>query len=180
MALDALKWTEHSEFTHQPKHDLESLFYVLITLCTYVDGPGLLRSPIPEADSELSVCLNEWWAEYRPHTLARNKTVLLDCLDEYILQRIRPSYWDDFHQVLKDLRAVLWPEQRTIFMQENVATHQAFLDVLVKAREMYREKEGGEGYPYAPITEKQAGLSGVHKRKEYSGDVSRNATKRRK
>ena len=177
MALDALKWTEQSEFTHQPKHDLESLFYVLITLCTYVDGPGLLRSPIPEAD-ELSVCLNEWWAEYRPHTLARNKTGLLECFDRFILQRI-PSYWDDFHQVLKDLRAVLWPEQCIISKQENVATHQAFLDVLIKAREMYREKEGEEGYPYAPITERQAGPSGLHKRKEYSGNVSTDAKRRK-
>lgn len=85
MALDALKWKVPSDFKHQPKHGLESLFYMLITLCTYVNRPGWLHSPIPAAD-DLSVCLNEWWATYNHHILACLKGAQLSFFDEYVLQ----------------------------------------------------------------------------------------------
>ncbi|KJA22968.1 hypothetical protein HYPSUDRAFT_201776 [Hypholoma sublateritium FD-334 SS-4] len=177
MAVEALAWKKPSDFRHQPKHDLESLFYVLLNLCTYVDGVGCLRSPIPKAE-ELSVCLNEWWAVDDYHTLARRKASILMSPDTFILGRM-PAYWDDFHQVLKDLYAVIWTDSITFIRdQQNTATHEAFLEVLIKAREMYREKEGEEGYTYASITERQAGPSGLRKRKEHSGHVSRDAKRR--
>lgn len=56
MALDALKWEKPNEFSHQPRYDLESLFRVLLAVCTYTAGPGSLRAPIPQ---ERSICLNE-------------------------------------------------------------------------------------------------------------------------
>lgn len=180
MAVEALEWTQRSEFSHQPKHDLESLFYVLLAICTYVDGVGRLRSPIPEIH-EPSVCLNEWWAIGDYHILARDKLGLLSSFDNFILKRLPSSgYWDDFHQVLKDLRAVIWTDtERNLFDQKNTATHEAFLEVLIKARETYREKEGEEGYSFAPVTERQAGPSGLRKRKEHGGDVSRDAKRRK-
>lgn len=178
MALDALKWKTPTEFKHQPKHDLESLFYVLITLCTYVNGPGCLRPSTPVAN-EPSLCLNEWWATYDHHFLARQKGVLLSTFDDYILGRL-PSYWDDFHQVLQDLHAVLWPIKNcAVLNQPNAATHEAFLQVLIRAREMYCEK-AEEAYSFAPITEKQAGQSALQKRKESGGDGSEDAKRRKK
>ena len=80
MALDALIWNSLSEFKHQARHDLESLFYVIIALCTYVDKPGSLRSPLPVA-GELSICLNAWWATFDYHDLARNKSAVLSSFD---------------------------------------------------------------------------------------------------
>ncbi|KAF9471666.1 hypothetical protein BDN70DRAFT_775931, partial [Pholiota conissans] len=94
MALDALKWKIPTEFKHLPKHDLESLFYVIITLCTYVNGPGCLRPSTPVAN-EPSLCLNEWWATYDHHSLARQKGVMLSTFKDYILERL-PPYWNDF------------------------------------------------------------------------------------
>lgn len=176
MALDALKWDVASDFTHQPKHDLESLFYVLITLCTYTNGPGCLRSSIPGVN-ELSVCLNEWFTTHDHHVLARHKGAQLSSFDEYVLRRL-PPYWNDFHQVLTNLHSVLWPKECAVLNQPNAATHEAFLEVLTKAREMYRQQED-EAYTFAPIPEKRAHPSGLQKRKENGGDVGEGAKRRK-
>ncbi|KJA17836.1 hypothetical protein HYPSUDRAFT_110366, partial [Hypholoma sublateritium FD-334 SS-4] len=101
MALESLKWVLPSEFTHEPRHDLESLFYVILTLCTYVNYAGCLRSPIA-LDDELSVCLNEWWATLDGHVLVRNKAQHIALLDDLVLQRL-PPYWEDFHPYLRAL-----------------------------------------------------------------------------
>lgn len=152
MALDSLGWMKPSDFAHQPKHDLESLFYVLLTLCTYTTGPGCLRAHIPEAD-EPSVCLNEWWATHDHHQLARNKGVMLSSLDLFVLSRL-PSYWDDFHPVLKGLHKVLWPAECAVINQPNMATHDAFLKILNKAREEYSQaEETAHPLAFAPITD---------------------------
>ncbi len=63
MALESLDWDIPEDFTHAPKHDLESLFYVILAICTYVNSPGSLRSHTPIED-ERSLCVNEWWATY--------------------------------------------------------------------------------------------------------------------
>lgn len=136
MALDSLRRRKASGFMHAPKHDLESLFYVLLHVCTYTTGPGCLRSHIPE-DQEQSVCLNEWWNTFDRHQLARYKAAQLDAFQDYILDRL-PSYWTDFHPVLHGLYNVLWGEQCSVLRQPNVATHDAFLKVLREARENYR------------------------------------------
>ena len=120
MALESLKESGiASQFKHLPKHDLESLFYVILTLCTYVDEPGCLRSPIPES-MQVSIVLNEWWSISDLHTLARQKGAQLDSFDEYILQRL-PPYWTDFHPFLKKLHAILWPENSSVLKQPNNA-----------------------------------------------------------
>ena len=126
MALELLKCNPSSQFKHLPKHDLKSFFYVLLTICIYVDSPGYLRSPIPEIH-ELSVCLNDWWATYDRHAIARQKGIQLFSFDKYVLQRLLP-YWNDFHPVLKELHAAFW-DSDTAIMQPN--THQKFLNVLV-------------------------------------------------
>jgi hypothetical protein len=176
MALDALRCDVGSDFTHQPKHDLESLFYVLITLCTYTDAPGCLRSSIPGSD-ELSVCLNEWFATSDHHVLARCKGALLSSFHEYVLRRL-PPYWNDFHPVLLALHSVLWPKECAVLNQPNAATHDAFLEVLTKARETYRERQE-EACAFAPMPEMRARQTGLQKRKEHNGDVGEGAKRRK-
>ncbi len=107
MALESLDWDIPEDFTHAPKHDLESLFYVILAICTYVNSPGSLRSHTPIED-ERSLCVNEWWATYDCHLLVRNKAQHITSMDRYILQRL-PPYWKDFHEVLLELRGAIWP-----------------------------------------------------------------------
>ena len=170
MALDSLKWKLPSEFKHQPKHDLESLFYVIISLCTYVEKPGHLRSPIPLA-TDPTLCMDEWWAVGNHRDLARTKSIALNNFRSCTLACL-PSYWDDFHPVLEKLRAVIWPDSYSVFEQQNQATHQAFWDVLDNARKIYKEK-GEDLHVYAPL--KQLGNS-----KRKTGTTISEETKRRK
>ncbi|KJA13306.1 hypothetical protein HYPSUDRAFT_113970, partial [Hypholoma sublateritium FD-334 SS-4] len=102
MAVEALNWKDHEKFDHLPQHDLESLFYVLVTVCTYVDAPGYLRNPVP-LKTDLSIPANEWWATFDRHTLARVKSSQVGDLDDQILSRLSP-YWKDFHPVIRDLQ----------------------------------------------------------------------------
>lgn len=148
MALDSLKWKNPSEFTHQPKHDLESLFYVIITLCTYVEMPSHLRSPIPMADDP-TICLNQWWAEGDHRELARVKGIALSSFKNCTLACL-PSYWDDFHPVLEELHAAIWAEKSFVVDQPNRATHKEFLRILNKAIEYYKA-QAEEPYIYAPV-----------------------------
>lgn len=169
MALESLKWKFPSEFTHEPRHDLESLFYVILTICTYVNSPGCLRSPIPIGD-EQSLCVNEWWATLDGRLLVRNKAQHITSLDEFVLPCL-PSYWTDFHQVLRDLREVIWPGKDTNVMHaKNAATHDGFLAVLTKARDKYRES-GEVPAAFAPVSDRQISYHTAQKRKGKDSDA---------
>ena len=155
MALESLQWEDTADFTHEPRHDLESLFYVILTICTYVDSPGCLRSAIPVED-ERSLCLNEWWATLDGNLLARNKASHMTSLEHCVLQRL-PPYWDDFHKYLIELRDAIWPGNSYVLDVKNSATHDKFLSILTEARDMYRDC-GEVPCPYAPISDRQASL----------------------
>lgn len=176
MALEALEW-QVNNFEHQPKHDLESLFYVILTICTYVASPGHLRSPIPAA-TDRSICPNEWWDTGDLTLLARNKAAQVSSLHKFILSRL-PPYWDDFHQVLTDLRNTIWPNQIYVLDDTNVATHDKFLEVLTAARERFRKQEEVP-YPFAVISNKESGSSGSQKRKGKNNDAVGEAKRSRK
>ena len=148
MALESLQWEDPKEFEHQPEHDLESLFYVLISICTYVEVPGLLRGPIP-LEHERSICANEWWSTNDRHVLARLKASQVSNLDREILNRFSP-YWNNFHPVIQGLQKAIWKKECIVSNQKNVATHDAFLDILQKARDAYHD-QGEVACPFAPI-----------------------------
>lgn len=129
MALEALAWKNPTHFSHQPKHDLESLFYDLLTICTYVEEPGHLRSPIP-VDGDESICMNDWWTTYDRHLLARWKASQIS----HLLSRF-PPYWNDLHQAIRELYQAIWEKDGIAIDQRNVATPDAFLNILTKARD---------------------------------------------
>ena len=171
MALESLQWEDPKEFEHQPEHDLESLFYVLISICTYVEVPGLLRGPIP-LEHERSICANEWWSTNDRHVLARLKASQVSNLDREILNRFSP-YWNNFHPVIQGLQKAIWKKECIVSNQKNVATHNAFLDILQKARDAYRD-QGEVACPFAPIpaTNQDNDVNSVsQKRKNKSLDI---------
>lgn len=162
MALEALQWEKPEEFEHRPEHDLESLFYVLVTICSYVEAPGCLCGPVA-LEKEKSICVNEWWSTYDRHVLARLKASQVSNLDKEVLSRFSP-YWKDFCPVIQDLQKAIWKKECIVSNQQNVATHDAFLDILKKARDVYRDQEE-EACVFAPTPEDQDVNSISHKRK---------------
>ena len=169
MALESLDWDTPEEFTHAPRHDLESLFYVILAICTYVNAPGSLRSSTP-IENERSLCVNEWWSTLDCHLLVRNKAQHITSMDKYILQRL-PPYWKDFHQELRDLREAIWPGKDTnVLTAKNEATHDGFLKVLTKAREKFRDN-GEVPAQFAPVTDRQIAYNAAQKRKGKDSDA---------
>lgn len=161
MAIEALLLP--SKFLHEPRHDLESLFYVILAVCSYMTGPGWLRSPIP-MEHELSIPMNEWWDTNDRHLIARAKALAMSAFEECVLNRL-PDYWKDFHDVLFALRNAIWKESSVVLIQPNVATHDAFLKILVEARDRYRHSKE-PATEYAELNSTPAGT----KRKECGED----------
>lgn len=152
MAIESLSSKLPSNFSHDVRHDLESLFYVIIALCTYTTKPGLLRDHIPDA-FESSVCLNEWWNQaHSRRQLARIKASMVSAISLNITSRF-PAYWNDFHCVIEGLQKALWPDGGYVELSTNQATHDKFLDVLTKARDHFsQEPEAASPLEYAHMS----------------------------
>ncbi len=119
-----------------------------------------------------SICANEWWSTNDRHVLARMKASQVSNLDQEILNRFSP-YWNDFHQVIQGLQKAIWKKECIVSNQKNVASHDAFLDILTKARDAYRD-QGEEACPFAPIPVPDPDddvNSGSQKRKNDSADI---------
>jgi hypothetical protein len=78
---------------HTPQHDLESLFYVLLYLCTNLDGPGVIRSPA-ELNKHSTIPLSFWLQAssslhqiglHKAGTLADFETSILKCFSPYFV-----------------------------------------------------------------------------------------------
>ena len=50
--------------THEPIHDLESFFYVLVSICILLDGPYK-----PKCDKDLAHCFNKYFNTFEPSIL---------------------------------------------------------------------------------------------------------------
>ncbi len=130
---------------------------MILAVCTYVDSPGKLRSPVAE-DGDRSLCPNEWWIGNHTHNLAHGKAAHMSSFNKYIFSRL-PPYWDDFHKFLQQLRDAIWPQNIYVLEDVNVASHDKFLEILDAAKEKYRDMQEVP-FEYAFVIEKQGGSSG--------------------
>lgn len=106
MAIEVLR-KNGSQFQHKPKHDLESLFYVLIYICTNLKGPrNMVRTKAEVLKEHSSVPLYDWFdmdASFR--SLGRTKAGQFDTFQESILDKFSPYFADLAPCVMKLFRA---------------------------------------------------------------------------
>jgi hypothetical protein len=57
MAIEALLSFDQT-FVHKPQHDLESILYIILYICTFVRGPGLL---LYESEVPRSLPIRTWF-----------------------------------------------------------------------------------------------------------------------
>jgi len=105
MAIEALLET-NTAFTHKPQHDLESMLYIILYICTFVWGPGL---PLYKLDiPPTSLPLRTWFSNDRIREIGYRKLAHLQCYDLAILPNFTP-YWRDFTPFVKDLIVACFP-----------------------------------------------------------------------
>lgn len=106
MALDVLIG-ESGGIQHEPRFDLESLFYVLIYLCINLKGPENRVRPTEDMAKFTSFPVAEWFrAEGSFRHLGRAKLSQLQTFEVSIVPYISPYFWDlipcirKFHKAL--------------------------------------------------------------------------------
>jgi hypothetical protein len=102
MAIEALLETNQT-FIHKPRHDLESILYIILYICTFIQGPGL-----PLYKLNMFPPLRTWFSDERTSEIAYRKLAHLQCYDIAILPNFTP-YWCDFAPFVKDLIIACFP-----------------------------------------------------------------------
>ncbi|KAF9470602.1 hypothetical protein BDN70DRAFT_821141 [Pholiota conissans] len=153
MAIKALRPTPEQMFRHHAGHDLECLMYTMLTICMYTTGPGELRKP-EKVDNNKDFNFNSWFHTADRQALASLKWLTLSVPNLFIKPFI-PKYWEDFVPFLMELIDATWEKDKNYLENPNIATHQAYRDILKRALAKYTEEEDDKLLaPYAAIPPK--------------------------
>jgi hypothetical protein len=129
MAIEALLTTDGT-FIHKPHHDLESMLYIIIFICTFVWGPGL-----PIQKPEASLPIHTWFCDGNTKAIGFRKLAILQDYDVAILPYFAP-YWRDFIPFVKDLIIACFPVSMRL---PNEFQDERALEILKKAYNTVRE-----------------------------------------
>jgi hypothetical protein len=105
MAIELLNKT--SATPHAAHHDLESLFYVLIYICTNLSGPGTIRTR-EELKVHGSIPLTAWFkASYSLNEIGISKSGALCDIKSHILRSFAP-YFEDLKPCVMKLNNAIY------------------------------------------------------------------------
>ena len=135
MAIEVLTNADHSSIVQKPKHDLESIFYVLLCFCFRYSGARGIKAVYEE---EMS--LDKWYfANQSYDSLATWKSGTLYEFENRVM-RFLPSYFNNLKSCLYQLfDCVFTPHTYTIpegkirllrAFNDNDATHASMLKIL--------------------------------------------------
>jgi hypothetical protein len=121
-------------YIHQPHHDLESILYVILYICTYFKGPGVMRTAtdFPELRS---VPLERCFRNDGIRDIGRCKIALMSTFKTSILPKFTP-YWADFTPFVQRLIETCFPSMPDF---SNGLTHDSMLIILREAYDTIEE-----------------------------------------
>ena len=131
MSIEALT-TEDQNFTHHPRHDLESILYVIFYICTFTKGPGIPRETV-EVTEELPLC--KWFSHEEPKEIGLRKLAHMSTPETMITNHFT-NYWLDFIPFAQQLASLCFPEKTC---QPNQLTHKKMLEILNTAYSQVKE-----------------------------------------
>jgi hypothetical protein len=111
-------------FVHDIRHDLESIFHVIIWVCCHMEGPEVERS------DPFRLPVREWGnMSFKLHKLGLIKLSHFANFEDSILKHFTP-YWHDFKPYIRQLKSAFWPES---FEKPNCMTSERLLSILKDA-----------------------------------------------
>jgi hypothetical protein len=123
MALEIML-KDGKTFRHDIRHDLESIFYVLVWVCCHMEGPEMERS------DTFVLPVREWCnMTLKLHKLGLTKLSHLANFEDSILRHFTP-YWSEFKPFMRQLKSAFWPES---FETPNRITSEKMLSILKEA-----------------------------------------------
>ena len=102
MAIEALLRI-NPKFVHKPEHDLELILYIILYMCTLVQGPGL---PLRIPPASLPMC--SWFNNGEGRDIGYRKLAHLQCYHTTIIPNFTP-YWRDFAPFVEELIIASFP-----------------------------------------------------------------------
>jgi hypothetical protein len=114
---------------HKPEHDLESLFYVLVWICSLYTGPGKPREGLDKLSHELLPVLD--WADSQRSfqqiaDLKKGHVLQSEDFQERVLQYYS-EYFRPLKQCCENLRQLFFPSR------DPAVDHKQFIIVLQEA-----------------------------------------------
>jgi len=129
MAVEIL--LEKNNVTHRPSHDLESLFYVLIYICTNLGGPNTPR-PLDELLEFTSLPIAAWFVpETSFEGLATTKLGVAHAFEKRIVNRFSP-YFTDIKPCVMELFHAMYPNGPHI---KSALTHDTMIEIFTATLE---------------------------------------------
>lgn len=123
MAVEVL--LEGKNVTHLPSHDLESLFYVLVFICTNLGGPDTPRS-LEDLLEFTSLPIAAWFVpETSFEGLATNKLGIAHAFEKRIADRFAP-YFADIKPCVMELFRAMYPNGPQI---KSALTHDRMIEI---------------------------------------------------
>jgi hypothetical protein len=143
--------TSERLFVHHARHDLECLLNTIVALCHYTTGPcGQLCKIVLNSEE---IKLNDWFTTDDQRALATIKLITLEAFETFITLAL-PDYWKDFTPFLQCLINVTW-NNKPFLQCPNVATHEAYHNILKDALNKYTLEEKTSLGLYASVPEKK-------------------------
>jgi hypothetical protein len=123
MAVELLM--DGKKVTHRPSHDLESLFYVLVYICTNLGGPGIPRS-LEELIRFSSLPIAGWFIpETSFEGLATYKLGVAHAFERRIVGRFSP-YFADIKPCVMELFHAMYPNNPQV---KSSLTHDRMIEI---------------------------------------------------
>ena len=130
MSIEALT-TEDDDFTHHPRHDLESILYVIFYICTFTKGPG-----IPRTTTEVeNLPLRQWFSHEEPKDIGLRKVAHMSSAELWITNYFT-NYWADFIPFAQQLASACFPQKTCL---PNQLSHKTMLKILRAAYDQVEE-----------------------------------------
>lgn len=160
MAIEALVAERNGDFAHLPCHDLESILYVILFICTFTKGPNL---PRPDFETPDTLFMKSWFSTEPLKTIGYRKIAHFCKPDHSIIPGFT-EYWEDFGPFALDLIRLCFPFNPS---KPNKLTHKEMLSILDKAYTTVKEP------PTKACTTVKAPLTNMKnlKRSEPGGDL---------
>jgi len=140
MAIEALLAINRT-FVHEPRHDLESILYIILYVCTFVCGPGLpLLWPQRRLETHpMSPPIRTWFCDAGIGEIGYRKVAHIEHYEVAILLYFTP-YWRDFAPFAKELITSCFPVKPLL---PNDFQYNKFLQILKTAYDSVGEPQPG-------------------------------------
>jgi hypothetical protein len=133
MAIEALV-NYGKPFIQRSNHDLESILYVILYVCTYTTGPGTMRkdTDIPKT---MTIPLSRWFTKEYVKEIGRTKAGHMVMAEDTIISKF-DEYWADFAPFVSELIETCFPSNTS----RNSLTYASMLAILERAHDVVQDK----------------------------------------